>query len=165
MLSEYYVAYGQNQADASDAYKIEIERQALDNDATLSKLVVTIDGVAQTIFATRTPEGTFNIPNVGNATSINVEATPTKSTTKINGSSSNPYTNSFTLGGNTSNGYNYQIVLSCVAEDGTPQNYVLEISRGPINASDDNGIILIEVLDSNNELTIFAKPKLVIAPP
>lgn len=118
--------------------------------ATLSKLVVTIDGVAQTIFATRTPEGTFNIPNVGNATSINVEATPTKSTTKINGSSSNPYTNSFTLGGNTSNGYNYQIVLSCVAEDGTPQNYVLEISRGPINASDDNGIILIEVLDSNN---------------
>lgn len=150
LLSEYYVAYGQNQADASDAYKIEIERQALDNDATLSKLVVTIDGVAQTIFATRTPEGTFNIPNVGNATSINVEATPTKSTTKINGSSSNPYTNSFTLGGNTSNGYNYQIVLSCVAEDGTPQNYVLEISRGPINASDDNGIILIEVLDSNN---------------
>lgn len=150
LLSEYYVAYGQNQADASDAYKIEIERQALDNDATLSKLVVTIDGVAQTIFATRTPEGTFNIPNVGNATSINVEATPTKSTTKINGSSSNPYTNSFTLGGNTSNGYNYQIVLSCVSEDGTPQNYVLEISRGPINASDDNGIILIEVLDSNN---------------
>lgn len=150
LLSEYYVAYGQNQADASDAYKIEIERQALDNDATLSKLVVTIDGVAQTIFATRTPEGTFNIPNVGNATSINVEATPTKGTTKINGSSSNPYTNSFTLGGNTSNGYNYQIVLSCVAEDGTPQNYVLEISRGPINASDDNGIILIEVLDSNN---------------
>lgn len=150
LLSEYYVAYGQNQADASDAYKIEIERQALDNDATLSKLVVTIDGVAQTIFATRTPEGTFNIPNVGNATSINVEATPTKSTTKINGSSSNPYTNSFTLGGNTSNGYNYQIVLSCIAEDGTPQNYVLEISRGPINASDDNGIILIEVLDSNN---------------
>lgn len=150
LLSEYYVAYGQNQADASDAYKIEIEHQALDNDATLSKLVVTIDGVAQTIFATRTPEGTFNIPNVGNATSINVEATPTKSTTKINGSSSNPYTNSFTLGGNTSNGYNYQIVLSCVAEDGTPQNYVLEISRGPINASDDNGIILIEVLDSNN---------------
>lgn len=150
LLSEYYVAYGQNQADASDAYKIEIERQALDNDATLSKLVVTIDGVAQTIFATRTPEGTFNIPNVGNATSINVEATPTKSTTKINGSSSNPYTNSFTLGGNTSNGYNYQIVLSCVAEDGTHQNYVLEISRGPINASDDNGIILIEVLDSNN---------------
>lgn len=150
LLSEYYVAYGQNQADASDAYKIEIERQALDNDATLSKLVVTIDGVAQTIFATRTPEGKFNIPNVGNATSINVEATPTKSTTKINGSSSNPYTNSFTLGGNTSNGYNYQIVLSCVAEDGTSQNYVLEISRGPINASDDNGIILIEVLDSNN---------------
>lgn len=49
MLSEYYVAYGQNQADASDAYKIEIERQALDNDATLSKLVVTIYGVAQTI--------------------------------------------------------------------------------------------------------------------
>lgn len=150
LLSEYYVAYGQNQADASDAYKIEIERQALDNDATLSKLVVTIDGAAQTIFATRTPEGTFNIPNVGNATSINVEATPTKSTTKINGSSSNPYTNSFTLGGNTSNGYNYQIVLSSVAEDGTSQNYVLEISRGPINASDDNGIILIEVLDSNN---------------
>lgn len=150
LLSEYYVAYGQNIANASDEYKIIIKRQALDNDATLSKLVVTIDGVTQTIFATRTPEGTFNIPNVGNATSINVEATPTKSTTKINGSSSNPYTNSFTLGGNTSNGYNYQIVLSCVAEDGTPQNYVLEISRGPINASDDNGIILIEVLDSNN---------------
>lgn len=150
LLSEYYVAYGQNIANASDEYKVIIKRQALDNDATLSKLVVTIDGVAQTIFATRTPEGTFNIPNVGNATSINVEATPTKSTTKINGSSSNPYTNSFTLGGNTSNGYNYQIVLSCVAEDGTPQNYVLEISRGPINASDDNGIILIEVLDSNN---------------
>lgn len=150
LLSEYYVAYGQNIANASDEYKIIIKRQALDNDATLSSLVVTIDGVAQTIFATRTPEGTFNIPNVGNATSINVEATPTKSTTKINGSSSNPYTNSFTLGGNTSNGYNYQIVLSCVAEDGTPQNYVLEISRGPINASDDNGIILIEVLDSNN---------------
>lgn len=150
LLSEYYVAYGQNIANASDEYKIIIKRQALDNDATLSKLVVTIDGVAQTIFATRTPEGTFNIPNVGSATSINVEATPTKSTTKVNGSSANPYTNSFTLGGNTSNGYNYQIILSCVAEDGTPQNYVLEISRGPINASDDNGIILIEVLDSNN---------------
>lgn len=150
LLSEYYVAYGQNQADASDAYKIEIERQALDNDATLSKLVVTIDGQDQTIFATKTATGTFNIPNVGNITSIGIKAIPTKNTTKIDGSLSNPYTTTFILSGSLTNDYMYQFVISTVAEGGATEKYTLNVSRGPIDANDDKSIVLIEAYDSNN---------------
>lgn len=150
LLSEYYVAYGQNQADASDAYKIEIERQALDNDATLSSLVVTIDGQDQTIFATKTATGTFNIPNVGNITSIGIKAIPTKNTTKIDGSLSNPYTTTFILSGSLTNDYMYQFVISTVAEGGATEKYTLNVSRGPIDANDDKSIVLIEAYDSNN---------------
>lgn len=150
LLSEYFVAYGQNQADASDAYKIEIERQALDNDATLSSLVVTIDGQDQTIFATKTATGTFNIPNVGNITSIGIKAVPTKNTTKIDGSLSNPYTTTFILSGSLTNDYMYQFVISTVAEGGATEKYTLNVSRGPIDANDDKSIVLIEAYDSNN---------------
>jgi len=150
LLSEYYVAYGQNQADASDTYKIEIDRQALDNDATLSSLVVTIDGQDQTIFATKTTTGTFNIPNVGNITSIGIKAIPTKNTTKIDGSLSNPYTTTFILSGSLTNDYMYQFVISTVAEGGATEKYTLNVSRGPIDANDDKSIVLIEAYDSNN---------------
>lgn len=150
LLSEYYVAYGQNQADASDTYKIEIDRQALDNDATLSSLVVTIDGQDQTIFATKTATGTFNIPNVGNITSIGIKAIPTKNTTKIDGSLSNPYTTTFILSGSLTNDYMYQFVISTVAEGGATEKYTLNVSRGPIDANDDKSIVLIEAYDSNN---------------
>ena len=152
LLSEYYVAYGQNQADASDSYTIEIERQALDNDATLSRLVVNVNGQDQVLFATSTPTDSFNIENVGNVTSIGITAIPTKNTTKIDGSLSNPYTTTFTLGGNLTNNYSYQFIITTVAEDGsTIEKYTLNVSRGPIDANDDNSIILIEAFDSNTK--------------
>lgn len=146
--SEFYKAYGQNTSDQSDVYKLYVTRKPLDDTATLHTLTATTLGSTNLIdgFVADQAGADFIIQNVGSVSSITINATPTVSTSTVTG------TGTFQLssGSDTSNQWGFQFIVKCTSEAGNYEEYIVKVFRGAFNASDDNEITGIELIDSNN---------------
>jgi len=129
-------------ATKSSLYTINITREAQNSDTTLKELEVLILGVDEIINFEPSVK-TYVIENIGDSvTSIQIKASPNAPTSTVNGTGVRAL--------NSVNGYNFLFSVLVTAEDGTTAVYEIEISRGPINADDDNTIIGLNVFDSAN---------------
>lgn len=151
--SEAWGVYNGANADIgqSAVYTVDLTRKEPNHDATLNVLEGIVSGMSGNQITTFVPgetSNTYNIMNVGNASSITIKAIPTVSTTSINYTKKNPYIDTITLSANTTN----RIVITTLAEDGvTSETYTIYVYRTNSTPKDDNNLINIEVIDSTNK--------------
>lgn len=163
-----YPTYSKANDCVSDTYEIKLTRQALDNDPSLNDLVVYLYDSNGTVITTIIPEdsngttfvsgdtqGNYLIENIGqysNVASYKVVATPTKLTTKVNGSSvsqQNPdYTQSASFAINSTT-WGTTVTLNTVAEDGqTKGQFTITMYEGAADPDDDSTCAGLQVFDS-----------------
>lgn len=147
-------------SEISTKYKIKVNRLLADGDATLQSLVVKdASGNVLSFTAPFNPlTDTYYITNVGNITSVTIEAVPTKSTTSVNiqgvNVTSPNYSTVVSLPalGDTGSATNYIFdrYINTTAEDGTPMAYKVVISRDEISLDSDTEVLYYKIYDEFN---------------
>ena len=146
--------------EISTKYTLNIERKKADSDATLKSLVFkNADGNVlnfTSAFQSNTYE--YTITDVGDITSVNIEAIPNLGTTKVNiqgvdvfspNYSTNISLPAFGSGtsGSSTNNYIFDRYIYTTAEDGTTKTYHVVISRGEVDLADDTDVEYYKIYD------------------
>lgn len=155
VTSEYGMANAaQKAAQTCTPYVINITREEANGDATLSSLEIMSNGVdlltTENASATFDPlTKTYTIQNVGNITSVLIKAEKNHTSATILSGTGNKALAQLSDSTGQITGYVFRFTVNVRAENGNEEEYVINISRGPIDLDEDNSILYIKVTDSN----------------
>ena len=153
--------YGVDDPTASDTespkYKLTINQEAANTDATLKELKVVINGVEYIATQTELDSLEFIIDNIGNEVSnitIMAEANVPAPKTSISGTGVKILNDlNVDAGDGSVTGYifTYPIIVTPEDENTQPITYNVTVSRGPVNLDEHNTIDCITIIDSNGK--------------
>lgn len=129
----------------SEDYTLVILREELNTDATLKSLKVIINGLDK-IPSFNSSKTEYLINSIGNASSIKIEATATKeASSTVSGTGERDISDV--------NSTYFTFTVTCTAEAGNSQDYIVKISRTAMSAdeADNDKSVSFNVIDNNNK--------------
>lgn len=164
VVSELEQIQPQNPQSKSDEYVVYVGKVQLDSNSSLHELNITIIGTnnsditsSATVTGGYTPDQdgnyTISYSNVGDALKFTFSAIPYKATTYVKTNDAQAgvgqtLSDSVVLASSLNNGYILSYVIESYAQDGSKSTYTINITRGPLDPSDDNTITGLKFFDS-----------------
>lgn len=130
----------------SPIYVFNITRLAANDDNSLKDMEILVDGV--NVLNYDSLSGPFIVSDLpDNVTQVTINPTPSSSNATLTGAVGIQELRS---GTDTENAYVFTFTFQVVSESGKIANYVVKISRNKINLQDDNTIVSITAVGSDN---------------